>query len=117
MMRYAYTSHHWPSAGSNAATAMVTNAYSLTYLALETQAVMTMRILGMAGLWPVTRSENKRMLDEKLSAMTEAQWAMWRASLGLGGPSAVLAAGLRPLRVKTRSNARRLGKRAFKVKR
>ena len=87
---------------------------SLGYLAAEAQAVIAMRTLGMAGFWPVTKSENRRMVDEKLSALTQAQTAMWVKAVALAPPTEVMAAGLRPLRRTTRANAARLGKRGVK---
>ena len=37
----------------------------LGMLALEAQAVIGMRLLGMGGAWPVGKNENRKMLAEK----------------------------------------------------
>ncbi|WP_299043221.1 antifreeze protein [uncultured Tateyamaria sp.] len=92
---------------------MGANAWNLAYLMAEAQAVIGMRLLGMAGVFPVGPTENKRMVSEKVSALTESQIAMWRETLTLQPVNTVLAAGIAPLRRKTRANARRLTKRAL----
>ncbi|MEL6564988.1 MAG: antifreeze protein [Pseudomonadota bacterium] len=92
---------------------MSANLMNLTYLLAETQAVVGMRVLGMIGAFPVGPTENKRMVAEKISAVTESQVAMWQGALRLQPPQTVLAAGIVPLRRKTRANARRLTKRAL----
>lgn len=80
-------------------------------LLLETQLVMSYRLLGMAGLRAATKGENRRMVDEKAPAFFEATLAATRATMSGGGPDEVMGAWMRPLRRKTRANARRLGKR------
>lgn len=83
-------------------------------LGLEAQSVVTMRMLGAAGVWNVHPGENARMITEKQQAFTEAAFAAGRAALGGHAPEAVVKAALRPLRLKTRSNIRRLSKRGPK---
>ena len=75
---------------------------NMSMLMVETASVMTMRMMGMAGLWSVTKSENDRMVSEKSSAM---------ATMRGKRPDEVMNAAVKPLRRKTRANARRLGKR------
>jgi hypothetical protein len=80
-------------------------------LVLETQAVMTMRLLGMAGAWSVLPSENNRMVSEKAPAFASAAQAATRAAMAGAPPLAVADAWARPLRRRTGANARRLGRR------
>ena len=95
-------------------TTFYSNCLTLGLLTAEAQAVVTMRVLGMAGLWPVTPTENRRMFSEKSTALVAAQVGMTKAAMSGHSPSDVVAAGLRPFRQKTRSNARRLTRRATK---
>ena len=81
------------------------------FLMFETQLVMTYRLMGMAGLWSVTKLENRRMVDEKGPAFLEASVSATRAVMEGRRPDEVLGAWVRPLRLKTRKNARRLGRR------
>ena len=83
----------------------------LSQLLVETQMVIAYRMMGMAGLWAVAKTENRRMVDEKGPAFTEATMAATQAALAGHRPDEVLGAWMRPLRHKTRSNVARLGKR------
>ena len=85
-----------------------TNAVALM---AETQAVIGFRMLGLAGIWAVTPSENRRMVDEKLPAFTEALIAGTIAGSRGRSPAQIMDATLRPLRRRTRQNSRRLAKR------
>lgn len=80
-------------------------------VALEAQAVITMRVWGMAGLWSVTPAENQRMLDEKTQALQKAWIAAGSHALSGAPPQRILSAALEPIRAKTRSNSKRLAKR------
>ena len=79
----------------------------------ESQAVITMRLLGMAGIWSVTPSEDSRMVSEKIKALTEAATASTRVAMSGGSPHSVAEAAIRPIRRTTRANMRRLSKRGF----
>ena len=46
----------------------------------EAQMVIGMRMLGMAGMWRVTPSENSRMVTEKTRAATQGAMAATRAA-------------------------------------
>ncbi|SIN79490.1 hypothetical protein [Vannielia litorea] len=81
-------------------------------MTLEASAVIWMRMLGMAGAWNVTPGENARMVREKQLAFVKAAEAATLAALG---GRDVAAAALRPVRQKTRSNVRRLGRRGPKL--
>lgn len=84
-------------------------------LGVEAQSVVTMRVLGAAGLWNVLPDENARMISEKQQAFSESAFAAGRAALSGHAPEKVVKAALRPLRLKTRSNVRRLSKRGPKA--
>ena len=80
-------------------------------LMAETQSVIAMRTLGMAGLWSVTPTERRRMVDEKLPAFTEAALAAGTAAFHGKRPDQVMDAAIRPLGKATRANSKRLAKR------
>jgi hypothetical protein len=82
----------------------------LTALIVETQMVMTYRMLGMIGLWSVAPGESRRMVAEKAPAFAAAALAASRAVISGRRPDEVMGAWVKPLRRKTRSNARRLGR-------
>ena len=91
--------------------AVVRAGWTLAMLGWETQAVMTMRILGMAGAWSVLPTENARMMSEKAPAFADAAQAATRAAMGGARPEAVAEAWAAPLRRRTSANARRLSMR------
>lgn len=84
-------------------------------LMAETQAVIAMRLLGMAGMWSVTSSEDTRMVDEKAPAMAKSMMAASVAAMTGKRPDQIAQAAIRPLRAKTRANSRRLAKRGPKM--
>jgi hypothetical protein len=86
-------------------------ALSTGQMMAEAQSVIAMRTMGMAGLWNVSPGENARMVAEKGHAMRDAGFAATRAILLGKGPAAVAEAALKPIRRKTRSNAKRLARR------
>lgn len=87
----------------------------LFFLGLETQSVITLRVLGMSGLWAVAPSENDRMIAEKGPAFAKSATAAMTAVLQGKPPEQVIDAAVKPLRHKTRSNVRRLAKRGPKM--
>ena len=91
--------------------ALARTGWTLGMLAWETQAVMTMRILGMAGAWSVLPTENARMVSEKAPAFVDAAQAATRTAMAGGRPEAVAAAWAGPLRRRTSANALRLVRR------
>lgn len=78
----------------------------------EAQTVMTLRMMGMFGLWPMGAGEPGRMVTEKIEALQEAQLALFRAAMKGADPTAMAEAALRPVRRRTRANAERLTRRA-----
>lgn len=81
---------------------------AMTTLMWEAQTVIAIRMMGMAGLWPVPRGENHRMVREKAPAFAESWMAASRAFWSGSGPDAALTAWHRPLTRKARANRRRL---------
>ena len=84
------------------------NTMQASFMLMEAQAVIAMRLLGMAGGWSVPRTETNRMMSEKVWAATKAMTDVQKALMTGGDPS---AAALKPYRQKTRANSRRLAKR------
>ena len=76
----------------------------------EAQAVIAYRTFGMLGLWPVTATENDRMVSEKLPAFVAASNAATLAAVTGKSPDKIMAAWLKPIGSKTSSNQRRLSK-------
>lgn len=74
----------------------------------EAQIVIGMRMLGMAGLWAVPASENRRMVTEKISAMRDSGISASRAAISGQGAGKVADAALSPIAKRTRSNVTRL---------
>jgi hypothetical protein len=77
----------------------------------ESQAVIAMRLMGLAGVWAVGPSETLRMVSEKPAAYARAAEAAGRAAFAGKSPHQVAGAALKPLRRKTRANSRRLARR------
>ncbi len=92
------------------------NAFELGMLTAEAQAVIAMRLWGMGGLWSVTKSENARMVDEKRDAITRSMIDAGVAAATGKRPDQIMAAAVKPLRQKTRSNSKRLAKRGPKLR-
>ncbi|EPX75950.1 hypothetical protein [Salipiger mucosus] len=88
-----------------------TNAFEFGALLTEAQSVVTYRVLGMAGLWPVPDTEMMRMTVEKAPAFFDGWWS---AALAMtrGEPAhAVVGAFTAPLARAAQSNRRRLERR------
>jgi hypothetical protein len=77
-------------------------------LMAETQTVMALRLMGIAGLWPVHSDENERMVAEKGPAFARAMLAGSMAAMRGASPDRVAIAAMRPLGRKTRANVKRL---------
>lgn len=89
----------------------VTNLFATMRMLTEAQAVISYRMLGVAGLWPVAPSEVWRMSLEKGPAFAAASQAAWTSALAGQSPDKVAAAWLKPISGHTRSNERRLSQR------
>ncbi len=81
------------------------------FMLAEANAVILMRLFGLAGLWNVTPFENRRMFSEKAAAARDSAFAAARAASLGRSPTAIAHAALTPVRVKTKSNVRRLTRR------
>jgi hypothetical protein len=92
------------------------NAMQAGMMMAEAQTVITMRLMGMAGIWSVAPSERNRMVSEKVHAAAKSATEAGQAMLRGNSPELILAAALRPYRQKTRSNSRRLSKRGLRVR-
>jgi hypothetical protein len=79
-------------------------------LAAEAQTVITLRTLGMMGLWNTGKGENERMVSEKTEAFTQSAMASAQAMVRGETPDQIAMAGMRPLQRKTKSNVARLTK-------
>lgn len=87
-------------------------ALQMARIASEAQTVITLRLAGMAGVWPMSPVEGLRMVTEKVEAGQASAQAAMRAGLAGKGPGQVAMAALQPVRRKTRANARRLTAKA-----
>ena len=90
------------------------NTLQIAFMAAEAQAIVSMRVLGMAGVWSVPPSEKTRMVSEKVKAMTKSNGNAVAAALRGGTPDEVFAAAIKPYRQQTRANTRRLTRRGLK---
>ncbi|SFA98495.1 hypothetical protein SAMN05421688_2107 [Poseidonocella pacifica] len=95
--------------------AMWSAGLQVGFLLAESQAVIAMRLWGMAGLWSVSPGENNRMVDEKLRAAQNAGAATFKAIASGQSPDRIASAAIRPFRKATRANHRRLTKRGPKA--
>lgn len=83
----------------------------MTRLGMEANAVIWMRMMGMAGLWNVSALEDGRMLAEKPEAFRDAGMRAGRAAMGGNAPDRIVSAAIKPLARKAAANRRRLAKR------
>jgi len=83
-------------------------------LMAETQSVVAMRLMGMAGLWSVSSGEDTRMVNEKAPALAKSLAAAATATMLGQRPDQIASAAIRPLRAKTRANSRRLARQGPK---
>lgn len=96
-------------ARKQATPAQIWKAWSdLGALAMEAQMVVTLRTLGMAGAWPVGKSENSRMLSEKPPAFVRAAQAATVKALAGSRPDQILSAAATTLTKTARANRKRL---------
>lgn len=77
---------------------------------VEANSVIVFRVLGMAGGWPVSPSENSRMVLEKGPAFIRAYGDAAQAIMKGKRPDEIAEAALRPISRKTGSNAKRLSR-------
>lgn len=92
----------------------VENAVELGMVMIEAHNVISMRVMGMAGLWSVGPQENTRMITEKLEAMVKATTDAGSVTMRGGSPDEIAAAAIAPMRKATRANSKRLSKSGMK---
>lgn len=90
------------------------NAMQVGFVMAEAQMVIGMRVMGFAGLWSVSPSENSRMISEKVNAIAKSSADASRTALRGGSADAIAAAAIKPIRRATRSNQKRLTRRGPK---
>jgi hypothetical protein len=79
-------------------------------MTMEAHHIMTHRVLGMAGILPMRSDEPARMITEKHDAMTASGLAVGQAMMAGKSATDVMAAAVKPMRAKTKANAKRLSK-------
>jgi len=82
-----------------------------SHLFIEAQTVIALRLLGLAGLWPVGDDESRRMVSEKGPAWAEAASAAQGAAFAGARADEVMLAAIGPLSREARSNRTRLLRR------
>ena len=80
----------------------------------EAQSVIAMRVMGAMGLWSVPKTENSRMLNEKVFAFVKGTTDASLAAMAGKSPDVIAALAIKPIRQKTRANHGRLKKRGLK---
>lgn len=89
------------------------SSMSFTHMMVEAQTVIGLRMLGMAGLWPMGAGEHLRMVAEKASAAQDSSAAVARALFFGGTPGDIALAAVQPVRRRTRANLRRLTRKGM----
>jgi hypothetical protein len=84
-------------------------------LAVDTNSVVTMRMMGMGGTWSVPDSEASDMIREKAPAFTEAMMSGALAAWSGRGPDRVMQAAIEPISEAARLNRTRLAQRGPKL--
>ncbi|GAA0312622.1 Antifreeze protein, type I [Rhodovulum strictum] len=88
--------------------------WQMALMAQEAQMVIAMRMLGMGGLWATTPHETTRMVTEKTAAFTRPAMQGGQAAARGASPVRIAEEMVRPIRRRTRSNAKRLARRGPK---
>lgn len=79
-------------------------------MTVEAQMIVGMRLAGMAGLWTLAPGETSRMVLEKQDAFSDAFVKAGTRALRGQRPDQIMQAALQPVKRKTSSNSRRLGR-------
>jgi hypothetical protein len=85
-------------------------------MAAEAQLVIGYRMMGMAGLWNTTTTETSRMVTEKRHAGTRSVQAAAAAMASGKLPHQIVAAAVKPVRARTKSNVARLAARGPRLR-
>lgn len=91
-------------------------ASEMTRVMMESQMVIAMRLWGMAGGWPMTSSEQTRMVTEKMAAAQASGIAVAKAVVAGAAPDKIAMAALKPVRRRTTANVKRLSRAVTKAK-
>ncbi|MDD8021617.1 MAG: hypothetical protein PHX82_00710 [Paracoccaceae bacterium] len=83
-------------------------SFEATRIGMEAQAVIALRVAGMAGLWDTSPEEMTRMVSEKPQAVVEAIQAATHAALSGHSADKVMQAGMREIGRHTSGNVKRL---------
>ncbi|WP_209424535.1 antibiotic ABC transporter [Pararhodobacter sp. SW119] len=83
-------------------------ANTYTRMLVESQMIITMRMMGMVGAWRVSPTENKRMVQEKMSAFMKGAAAAGAVAMRGADAVAIVTAATAPYSRATRANTRRL---------
>lgn len=81
---------------------------NMTRFALDSQTVIALRMMGMAGVTPQSPDENSRMVAEKGPALMQSYIDASQAALAGKRPDQVMEAALEPLQQEVRANRNRL---------
>ena len=90
------------------------NAMQVGFVMAEAQGVIAMRVLGALGVWSVPKTENSRMLSEKVFAFVKGSTDASLAAFSGQTPDVVAAAAIKPIRRATNANHNRLTKRGLR---
>lgn len=93
--------------------AMWALGYTTCKMLFEAQAVITYRMLGLAGIWSVAPRENARMIEEKTKAFSQSMTAATLATMQGQNAGKVLSRALVPIGKTTSANLKRLRKRGL----
>ncbi len=77
-------------------------------LAEDTHCVLTLRLLGLSGVWSMPEGESQAMIGEKIPAFTEAALNGMFAMMSGGSPDRVFREALEPISSKASANRERL---------
>ena len=89
--------------------------FEIATMMAEAQIVISLRLLGIAGVWNTPEDEHRRMFSEKTAAAQEAGLAAARAFASGHKPADVARAAMTPLRRRTKANVKRLTRRGIKT--
>ena len=78
----------------------------------ESQMVISLRLAGMAGFSPMGQAEMPRMVAEKMQAGLDMGHAAMKAGMAGDSLPDIAMAAMKPVRRRTKANARRLSRKA-----
>ena len=91
--------------------ALVELNLALWRMGMEASSVIAMRTMGASGWWYASPKENAMMVREKQVAFAKGAAGAVRAMMRGAEPAAVMLEAVKPLKARTGSNARRLGRK------